>query len=84
MAIFYPLSAVLTIFCNILSNPLDSQSVADAELLLALPELIKNIRTPQLHADMIKHITLIDDFIGELIILIGCAVGKARRELLLD
>lgn len=80
MAIFYPLSAVLTIFCNILSSPLDPQSVADAELLLTVPELIKGIRTPNLHVDMIRHIMMIDDFIGELIILIGCAVGKARKE----
>ncbi|KAL1962343.1 hypothetical protein VTN77DRAFT_9756 [Rasamsonia byssochlamydoides] len=80
MILFYPMSALLTIFCNILLNPLDPQADEDLELLNRVPELVKGIRIRQLTLNEILHIKLVDDFVAELTRLGKCAVAKARRE----
>lgn len=80
MIIFYPMSAVLTIFCNILQNPLSAQALDDLELLGAAPQLIKNIRIRRLTVNEIIHIKKIEDFISELIRLGSCAIRKAQQE----
>lgn len=74
------MSALLTIFCNLLMNPLDPQAIEDLELLSRVPELVKGIRIRQLTLNEIMHIKLVDDFVSELIQLGKCAVAKARRE----
>ncbi|KKA25228.1 C6 transcription factor [Rasamsonia emersonii CBS 393.64] len=80
MILFYPMSALLTIFCNLLMNPLDPQAIEDLELLSRVPELVKGIRIRQLTLNEILHIKLVDDFVAELIRLGKCAVAKAQRE----
>lgn len=80
MVIFYPMSAVLTIFCNILLNPLSPQAEDDLELLKTAPRLIKNIRIRRLTMNEIMHIKLIEEFVAELIRLGSCAIQKARLD----
>ncbi|KAK6062577.1 C6 transcription factor, partial [Seiridium cupressi] len=80
MIIFYPMSAVLTIFCNILLNPGTSRAPDDLELLRTAPELIKGIRIPRLTLDEVMHIKKIEDFMAEVIRLGLCAIQKARHD----
>ena len=80
MTVFYPVSAVLTIFCNILLNPLDPRAVDDLELLSSTPELIKSMRMRQLTTAEIEHMRLVDNFVAELIRLGNCSITKALRE----
>lgn len=80
MVVFYPMSAVLTIFCNILLNPLSPQVHDDLELLSAAPQLIKNIRTRRLTVSEVMHMKEIEDFISDLLSLGACAVQKAHQE----
>lgn len=79
MVIFYPMSAILTIFCNILLHPLSSNARDDLELLQAAPQFIKNIRIPRLTANEITHMKMIEDFVAELIRLGSHAVLKAQE-----
>lgn len=80
MTVFYPVSAVLTIFCNILLNPLDPRAVDDLELLSSTPELIKNMRMRQLTVAEIEHMQLVDTFVAELIRLGNCSITKALQD----
>ncbi|KAK9772248.1 hypothetical protein SCAR479_11103 [Seiridium cardinale] len=80
MIIFYPMSAVLTIFCNILLNPGTSRALGDLELLRTAPELIKGIRIPRLTLDEVMHIKKIEDFVAEVIRLGLCAIQKAGHD----
>lgn len=79
MVIFYPMSAILTIFCNVLLHPLSSNARDDLELLQAAPQFIKNIRIPRLTANEITHMKMIEDFVAELIRLGSHAVLKAQE-----
>ncbi|KAJ9133264.1 C6 transcription factor (Fungal specific transcription factor) [Pleurostoma richardsiae] len=80
MIIFYPLSAVLTIFCNVLLKPLDPRAEQDLELLNSALELVKRMRTSKLTPDEEAHMAMVDGFIAELTRLGTCAVQKARQE----
>ncbi|ETS78790.1 hypothetical protein PFICI_08643 [Pestalotiopsis fici W106-1] len=78
MVIFYPMTAILTIFCNILLNPLCSRANEDLELLRTAPHFIKNIRIPRLTENEISHMKMIEDFVAELIRLGSHAILKAQ------
>ena len=78
--LLYPLSALLTIFYNILLNPLDPQAAQDLELLNRAPDLIRGMPVRQPNINALFHINLVDEFITELIRLGKCAIGKAKQE----
>lgn len=80
MVLFYPMSALLTIFCNILHNPLDPQAAQDLELINRAPDLIKGMAIPHPNRDELFRINLVDEFIAELSRLGKCAIIKAREE----
>jgi hypothetical protein len=80
MAVFYPLSAVWTIFCNIIYNPLNRHTDIDLDLLNAVPLLIKQMRLRRLARDEMAQMKMVDDFVAELARLANCAVLKARQE----
>ncbi|KAK3684132.1 fungal-specific transcription factor domain-containing protein [Podospora appendiculata] len=80
MIVFYPMSAVITVFCGILLNPLDPRTDEDLKLLAAAPELMKTIRTRALTLDEMVHLRMVEDFLMELTRLGNCAVLKARQE----
>ncbi|KAK9357276.1 hypothetical protein V1504DRAFT_442903 [Lipomyces starkeyi] len=80
MILFYPMSAILTIFCNILLNPLDPRAAEDLELIYRAPDLIKRMPLRQLSLNELKHINLVDDFVAEMSRLAQCAIIKAREE----
>jgi hypothetical protein len=78
MVIFYPMTAILTIFCSILLNPLSSRAGEDLELLRSAPRFIRNIRIPRLTVNEITHMKMIEDFVAELIRLGSHAILKAQ------
>jgi hypothetical protein len=80
MILFYPMSALLTIFCNILLNPLDPQAAQDLELINKAPDLIKGMPIRQPTMNELFHINLVDEFIAELRRLGKCAISKAKQE----
>jgi hypothetical protein len=80
VVIFYPMSAVITIFCNLLLYPLNTNAEQDLELLRSAPELIRGIRARRLTLNEIIHMKMIEDFVAELVRLGGCAIQKAREE----
>ncbi|KAL2270586.1 hypothetical protein VTJ83DRAFT_2770 [Remersonia thermophila] len=80
MAVFYPLSAIWIIFCNLLNSPLDPNANVDLELLNSAPLLIKEMRLRRLARDEMAHMKMIDDFVAELARLGNAAVLKARQE----
>ncbi|KAL2264190.1 hypothetical protein VTK26DRAFT_896 [Humicola hyalothermophila] len=80
MAVFYPISALWIIFCNIIYNPLHSHADEDLELLSLAPQLIREMRLRRLARDEMAQIKMVDEFVSELARLAGRAVLKARQE----
>ncbi|TLD14521.1 hypothetical protein PspLS_11180 [Pyricularia sp. CBS 133598] len=81
MLFFYPMSAILTIFCNVLLNPLDASAEEDLELLESVENLIKEMRRRrQLTPHEVVNMTMIDEFVAELMRLGNCAILNASRE----
>lgn len=80
LLMFYPMSAVLTLFCNLLLNPLCPQAHQDLELLTETPELFKRMRSrhPTLTED--THMDMVASFIADLTRLGRSAIEKARTE----
>ncbi|TLS29423.1 hypothetical protein PpBr36_02132 [Pyricularia pennisetigena] len=81
MLFFYPMSAILTIFCNVLLHPLGASSEDDLELLGSVENLIKEMRRRrQLTPHEVVNINMIDEFVAELTRLGHCAILNACRE----
>ncbi|KAF7553418.1 hypothetical protein G7Z17_g3663 [Cylindrodendrum hubeiense] len=74
--LFHPIAAVMTIFCNLLQNPLDPAANNDLDLLKTAPELIRRMRVQQLPQDIL-HIKQVDSFVAELVRLGNFAIRKA-------
>ncbi|RDH28566.1 fungal-specific transcription factor domain-domain-containing protein [Aspergillus welwitschiae] len=79
MIIFYPMSAILTIFCSILANPLDPYVEEDLHLLTVVPDLVRDVRRRRTSEVEIAHMQTVTNFVAELIRLGHCAIDKARR-----
>ncbi|GKZ23931.1 hypothetical protein AbraCBS73388_010536 [Aspergillus brasiliensis] len=79
--IFYPMSALLAIFCNILQYPSDPQATKDLGLLKIAMSMLERIflRQPS-SVNEIVHIKMIADFVAELYRLASCAIEKAWHE----
>ncbi|KAK2793724.1 hypothetical protein FQN52_000676 [Onygenales sp. PD_12] len=77
--VFYPMSAVLTLFCNLLLNPLDCRATEDLELLSKVPALVRALPISRLTVNELMHIKNLDDFVAELSRLAKCAVAKATE-----
>ncbi|KAE8146839.1 putative C6 transcription factor [Aspergillus avenaceus] len=79
--IFYPMSALLAIFCNILQNPSDPQATKDLALLRTTTGMMERLFSRQPYAvKEIVHLKLIADFVSELYRLATCAIEKAWNE----
>ncbi|KAJ5973117.1 transcriptional regulator family: Fungal Specific TF [Penicillium vulpinum] len=78
--IFYPISALLTIFCSILQNPLDPHSREDLGRLNVATVMMERIFSRKLPESELVHFKLVADFIVELKRLAECAIDKAWAE----
>lgn len=78
---FYPMSAILTIFCNVLLRPLDASAEDDLELLASTDVMIKEMRRRRkLTPKEMEHLTMIEEFVAEMTRLGHCAIVNAGRE----
>ncbi len=81
MLVFYPMSALLTIFCNILRDPLDPQSSKDLKLLTSTMRTLERVFLRQAYSiGELAHIKLLSDFGHGLCRLATCAMDKACKE----
>ncbi|KAL4742815.1 hypothetical protein BDV11DRAFT_202467 [Aspergillus similis] len=79
--IFYPMSALLAIFCNILQNPADSQASKDLALLKSATGMLERVFLRQAcSVNELMHVKLVADFVNELCRLATCAMEKAWKE----
>ncbi|OQD81585.1 hypothetical protein PENANT_c026G09190 [Penicillium antarcticum] len=78
--IFYPMSALLTIFCSILQNPLDPHSREDLDRLKVATVMMERIFSRKLPDSELVHFKMVADFVMELKRLAECAIDKAWAE----
>ncbi|KAL4970659.1 putative C6 transcription factor [Aspergillus stella-maris] len=79
--IFYPMSALLAIFCNILTNPAEEQASKDLALLKSATGMLERVFLRQAYSvNELVHVKLVADFVNELCRLAACAMDKAWRE----
>ncbi|KAL4924192.1 putative C6 transcription factor [Aspergillus undulatus] len=79
--IFYPMSALLAIFCNILTNPAEPQASKDLSLLKSATGMLERVFLRQAYSvNELVHVKLVADFVNELCRLATCAMDKAWRE----
>ncbi|SPO04638.1 uncharacterized protein DNG_07323 [Cephalotrichum gorgonifer] len=75
--IFYPMSAALTIFCNILLDPLDPQAAEDLQLISSVPKIIQTMPRPPRYPKDELYVQMVNAFFVELARIASCAVDKA-------
>ncbi|KAJ5962518.1 hypothetical protein N7501_007459 [Penicillium viridicatum] len=78
--LFYMLTANLALFCNILKDPLQSESSHDVAILHEVPAMINEIPIRNLTPAEMIHLRFLNGFTTELARLAMCAVSKAHRE----
>jgi hypothetical protein len=78
--VFYPTAAIMTIFLNILMNPLEPQAKLDLDLLSSATDLVRSMPVRRLTPYEIGHIKMVNEFVAELIRLGNCAISKADIE----
>ena len=76
---FYPMSAIVTLFCNILYRPLDTQARADVGLLESGSQLLKEMRLRRAGYDEVSCMSIVDGFVSELARLANLAIEKAQE-----
>ncbi|KAL5088894.1 hypothetical protein Trisim1_006040 [Trichoderma cf. simile WF8] len=77
--IYYPISAILSLFSNILSSPLDETALGDLEILKSAPTLFRSIPIRKLTLAELTHLKLLDAFSMELARLGELAIQNARE-----
>lgn len=75
------MTAVLSIFCNILQAPCDPQAIKDLGLLRETSGMMERIFFHQrCTVSEVIHIKVVADFVSELYRLANCAIEKAANE----
>lgn len=80
VVLFYAITAILTLFRNILHNPLDSEINHHMNILHEVPDLIRRIPIRKLTLGEVIHLRFLDGFATELVRLCECAIAKARQD----
>lgn len=78
---FYPTVAIITLFLNILMNPLDGQAQKDLELLASAADIFRLIPARQYTPQRLDQVQILESFVIELARLGRCAVYKKEAEL---
>lgn len=81
VVIFYAITAVLTLFCNILSDPLDPDNDQDIDLLQNVPSLIRKIPIRKFTIGEVVHLKFLDGFTAELAGIGASAMSKAQQDM---
>lgn len=73
------MSAVLALFCNIITNPLDPHVSSDLEQIKAVPGYLRHLRqNPRTPQDRL-FLTMVEELCAELVRLGKCAVVMAKN-----
>ncbi|KAJ4168214.1 hypothetical protein NW765_016900 [Fusarium oxysporum] len=78
---FYPMVAIITLFLNILINPLDGQAQKDLELLASAADIFRLMPARHYTPQRLDQVQILDSFVTELARLGRCAVYKKEAEL---
>ncbi|KAF4438880.1 hypothetical protein F53441_12701 [Fusarium austroafricanum] len=78
--VYYPTSAMMTLFFNILTDPLHERAEQDLELLKAAADLVNSLPVRRLTALEVSHMKMVNDFVVELVRLGRSAICKASME----
>lgn len=76
--IFYPMSAVLTLFIGILRHPLREHASLDLEMLMASTKLIHSMPRHRTSPFTVTYLKQVDALMAELIDLSRAAIAKAK------
>ncbi|KAI9369631.1 hypothetical protein BJX61DRAFT_518744 [Aspergillus egyptiacus] len=79
--LFYAVTAVMTLFCNTLSDPHDTDTIRNVELLQTVPSLIHRIPVRQLALSELTHLQYLDNLTTELVAICMRARAKAQGSL---
>jgi hypothetical protein len=80
VVLFYAITAVLTLFCNIISNPGDLDTTQNMDLLQHVPGLIRNIPIRKLTVGEVVHLQYLDGFTAELTGICVSAISKLQHK----
>jgi hypothetical protein len=80
VVLFYAITAVLTLFCNIISNPGDLDTTQNMDLLQNVPGLIRNIPIRKLTVGEVVHLQYLDGFTAELTGICVSAISKLQHK----
>ncbi|KAF5020123.1 hypothetical protein F66182_7855 [Fusarium sp. NRRL 66182] len=75
---FYPTAAMMTLFLNILMNPLNDRAEDDIQLLQSAAHLVNSFPVSRFTPHEIAYMKMVDDFAAELVRLGRCAIAKAK------
>ncbi|UPK91776.1 hypothetical protein LCI18_002711 [Fusarium solani-melongenae] len=78
---FYPTVAIITLFLNILMNPLDGQAQKDLELLASAAGIFRLLPARNYTPQRLDQVQILESFVVELTRLGRCAVYKKEAEL---
>ncbi|KAK4086446.1 fungal specific transcription factor domain-containing protein [Purpureocillium lilacinum] len=78
--IFYPVSALMTVFFNILRNPQSEHAVHDVELLSTASDVIRSMPLHKETAYETAYLRRMDRFVAELSRLGKCAIARTHGE----
>lgn len=78
--IFYPVCALITLFCNILLKPLHERAEGDVQFINSAAEFMGNIPSNQLGYEEMIHSKMIHHFLCELGRLAECAIDRAKKK----
>lgn len=78
--IFYPVSALLSIFFNLLRNPQHEYAEHDIDLLASATKVIRSMPMHRVTTHELEYLRRMDAFIEELGRLCQAATAKARHE----
>lgn len=78
---FYPTVAIITLFLNILMNPLDGQAQKDLELLASAADIFRLMPARHYTPQRLDQVQVLQSFVVELARLGRCAVYKKEAEL---
>ncbi|EFY91883.1 C6 transcription factor, putative [Metarhizium acridum CQMa 102] len=79
--VFYPLSALMNLFFNILQNPGHALAVHDMELLGKTSQIIRSMPIRRVTSHETEYLTKMDNLVAELCRLSKCAIEKHQAML---
>lgn len=80
VVLFYAITAILTLFRNILHNPLGPEAHHHVHILREVPDLIRRIPIRKLTLGEVIHLRFVDGFTTELARLGACAISQVQLE----